>query len=91
MQEELREAGDQGSLEPLGKDKQKGEKKDAQSRQRGQGNTCTEVERNNLTGVAQWTEHGLQTKGSQVRFPVRVDAWVEGKVPMGATRKATTH
>ena len=34
-----------------------------------------------LAGVAQWTEHGLRTKGSQVRFPVRAHAWVADQVP----------
>ena len=37
--------------------------------------TCT------LSGVAQWIEHGLQTKGSPVWFPVRAHAWVAGQVP----------
>ena len=36
-----------------------------------------------LAGVAQWIEHGLQTKGSLVRFPVRAHAWVAGQVPSG--------
>ena len=33
-----------------------------------------------LAGVAQWIEHGLQTTGSLVRFPVRAQAWVGGQV-----------
>ena len=36
-----------------------------------------------LAGVAQWIEHGLQTKGLLVRFPVRAHAWVAGQVPSG--------
>ena len=36
-----------------------------------------------LAGVAQWTEHRLQTKGSQVQIPVRAHAWVAGRVPSG--------
>ena len=36
-----------------------------------------------LAGVAQWIERGLQTKGSLVRFPVRVHASVAGQVPSG--------
>ena len=36
-----------------------------------------------LAGVAQWIEHGLQTKGLPVRFPVRAHAWVVGQVPSG--------
>ena len=35
----------------------------------------------NLTGVAQWIEWGLQTKGSPVWLPVRAQAWVAGHVP----------
>ena len=31
-----------------------------------------------LTGIAQWTERGLQTKGSPVRFPIRAQL---GPVP----------
>ena len=34
-----------------------------------------------LAGVAQWIEHGLRTKGSLVRFPVKAHAWVAGQVP----------
>ena len=34
-----------------------------------------------LAGVAQWVEHGLQTKGSLVRFPIRAHAWVVGQDP----------
>ena len=34
-----------------------------------------------LAGVAQWIEHGLQTKGLPVQFPVRAHAWVAGQVP----------
>ena len=45
-----------------------------------------------LAGVAQWIEHGLQTKGALVRFPVRAYAWVAGQVPSGGhVREATTH
>ena len=33
-----------------------------------------------LAGVAQWIEHGLLSKGSQVRFPVGAHAWVAGQV-----------
>ena len=36
-----------------------------------------------LAGVAQWIEHGLQSKGSQVQFPVRAHAWVVGQVLSG--------
>ena len=36
-----------------------------------------------LAGVAQWIEHGLQTKGSLVQFPVRAHAWVAGQIPSG--------
>ena len=36
-----------------------------------------------LAGVAQWIEHGLQTKGALVRFPVGAHAWVAGQVPSG--------
>ena len=36
-----------------------------------------------LAGVAQWIEHGLQTKESSVQFPVRAHAWVAGHVPSG--------
>ena len=36
-----------------------------------------------LAGVAQWIEHGLQTKGSLVQFSVRERAWVAGQVPSG--------
>ena len=36
---------------------------------------------------------GLQTKGSQVGFPVRAHAWVVGQVrsPVGGMQEATTH
>ena len=34
-----------------------------------------------LAGVAQWIEHGLQTKGLPVQFPLRAHAWVVGQVP----------
>ena len=34
-----------------------------------------------LASVAQWTERGLQTKGSLVRFPVKAHAWVVGQLP----------
>ena len=34
-----------------------------------------------LAGVAQWIEHGLRTKVSQVRFSVSAHAWVAGQVP----------
>ena len=36
---------------------------------------------NILAGVAQWIEHGLRTKVSPVRFPVRTHSWVVGQVP----------
>ena len=36
-----------------------------------------------VTGVAQWVEHGLQTKWSLVWFPVRVPFWIAGQVPSG--------
>ena len=36
-----------------------------------------------LAGVAQWIERGLQSKGSQVQFPVRAHAWVAGQVLSG--------
>ena len=45
-----------------------------------------------LAGIAQWIERGLWTKGSLVRFPVRVHAWVVGQVPSrGGEWEATTH
>ena len=34
-----------------------------------------------LTGVAQWIEHGLQTKRLLVQFLVRAYAWVVGQIP----------
>ena len=34
-----------------------------------------------LAGVAQWIEHGLQTKGSLVLFPVRAHTWIVVQVP----------
>ena len=37
--------------------------------------------RGTLPGLAHWMEHRLQTKQSQVRFPVRAHAWVVGQVP----------
>ena len=42
-----------------------------------------------LAGVAQWTEGWpVRTKGSLVRFPVRVHAWAAGKVPpVGASER----
>ena len=40
-----------------------------------------------LGGVAEWTEHWSATKGSPVRFLVRVRAWVASQVPSrGHTR-----
>ena len=36
-----------------------------------------------LAGVAQWIDHGLQTKGSPDRFPVRAPAWGADQVPSG--------
>ena len=36
-----------------------------------------------LAGIAQWIEHGLQTKRLLVQFPVRAHAWVAGQVPSG--------
>ena len=40
-----------------------------------------------LAGVAQWIEHGLQTKGLPVQFPLRAHAWVVSQVPsMGLLR-----
>ena len=39
------------------------------------------VEKAALAGVAQWIEHGLQTKGSPVQFLFRAHAWVVGQVP----------
>ena len=43
--------------------------------------------RGGLPGVAQWIEHGLQTKGSPVLSPVRAHVWVAGQVPSrGHTR-----
>ena len=43
-----------------------------------------------LAGVAQWTEHWLQTKGFLVQFPVRAHAWVGGQVP-GRGRARDNH
>ena len=37
-----------------------------------------------LAGEAQWIEHGLQTKGSPVQFPVRAHARIAGQVPSTA-------
>ena len=42
-----------------------------------------QTNKKHLAGVAQWIEHGLRTKGSLVRFPVRAHAWVAGQVPSG--------
>ena len=44
-----------------------------------------------LAGVAQGTEHRLQTKGLPIQFPVRVQAWAAGRFPVGATWEATAH
>ena len=44
-----------------------------------------------LAGVAQWTEHGLRTKGLLVRFLVRAHAWVVGQVPNRGTCKRQPH
>ena len=42
---------------------------------------CLKLENSALASVAQWIERGLQTEGSQVRFPVRAQAWAVGQVP----------
>ena len=34
-----------------------------------------------LACVAQWIEHGLQTKALLVQFPVRAHAWATGQIP----------
>ena len=44
-----------------------------------------------LDGVAQWIEHGLQTRGSPVQFPLRAYAWVAGQdASMGCMRSNHT-
>ena len=42
-----------------------------------------------LASIAQWIEHGLQTKGSPVQFPVRAHAWVVGQVPSKGRARGT--
>ena len=42
------------------------------------------LSRVSLAGVAPWIELGLQTKGLQVRFPVRAHAWVSARSSVGA-------
>ena len=44
-----------------------------------------------LAGVAQWIEHGLQTKGLLVRFPVRAHAWVAGPGPRWGPHERQPH
>ena len=43
--------------------------------------SCLREEGLALAGVAQWIELGLRTRRSPVQFPVRVHAWVAGRVP----------
>ena len=48
-----------------------------------EGKAFNQNSRKALAGVAQWIEHGLRSKGSQVQLPIRAHTWVVGQVLSG--------